>query len=128
MRLVLVLLAALGLGACGDDEPKQRTAFIQFLQERIVGKPGVHVPKLTAEQTAAFGDYAKHYAVIADFNAALDSEVGKPMQRAIEAGAPHSLEDLPGRRNDIAAAHEDSPRYAPRSTANSPPPMRRMPP
>ena len=33
---------------------------IQFLQERIVGKPGVHVPKLTAEQTAAFGDYAKH--------------------------------------------------------------------
>ena len=79
---------------------------VKFLQERIVGKPGVHVPKLTTEQTAAFGDYAKHYAVIADFNAALDSEVGKPMQRAIEAGAPQSLDDLPGRRNDIAAAHD----------------------
>ena len=38
------------LAGCGDDEPKQRKAFIEFLQTRIVDKPGVHVPRLNDDQ------------------------------------------------------------------------------
>jgi hypothetical protein len=97
------LLALFALVACGDNEPTQRKAFIQFLQTRIVAKPGVHVPKLTQEESAGFGDYAKHYAIIADFNASLDRAVSQPMQQAIEAGAPRSLSEVVTRRQEIAA-------------------------
>ena len=96
---VLIVFALFG---CGDNEAMQRKAFIEFLQSRIVAKPGIHVPKLTADETAAFGDYAKHYAVIADFNTGLDREVSKPLHQAVAAGAPRSLEDAVGRRQDIA--------------------------
>jgi len=97
------LLALVALVACGDNEAAQRKVFIEFLQTRIVAKPGVHVPKLTQEETASFGDYAKHYAVIADFNAALDRSVSAPLHQAIEAGAPRSLEEALARRQEIAA-------------------------
>src|SRR5207237_6743168 len=65
---IAAVLIAFALLGCGDDEATHRKAFIEFLQSRIVAKPGIHVPKLTTEETTAFGDYAKHYAVIADFN------------------------------------------------------------
>ena len=96
---VLIAVALLG---CGVNEPTQRKAFIEFLQNRIVAKPGIHVPKLSAEESSAFGDYAKHYAVIAEFNTGLDQQVSKPLQQAVEAGAPRSLEEAVGRRQDIA--------------------------
>jgi hypothetical protein len=99
---MLIVIAA-GLAACGDNEATQRKAFIEFLQSRIVAKPGVHVPKPTSEETASFGDYAQHYAVIADFNTALDQAVSKPLQQTIAAGAPRSLDEVvtkQGNRND----------------------------
>ena len=102
-RGALCLLAAFALAACGPGEATQRKAFIEFLQTRIVAKLGVHVPKLTAEETAVFGGYAKHYAVIADFNNTLDSAVSLPLQQAIAAGAPRSLDEVVARRQDIAA-------------------------
>jgi len=97
------MLALFALVACGDNEATQRKAFIEFLQTRIVAKPGVHVPKLTEAETAAFGDYAKHYAVIADFNAALDRSVSAPLHQAIAAGAPRSLDEVVTRRQEVAA-------------------------
>jgi hypothetical protein len=101
-RLVLLLaVTAIGLSACGDKEAAQRKAFIEFLQTRIVGKPGIHVPKLTTEEADAFGDYAKQYAIIADFNGRLDQAVSKPLQHALEAGAPRSLGEVVARRPDI---------------------------
>jgi hypothetical protein len=81
-RAAAVLLIAFGLAAC-DSEPTHRKAFIEFLQTRIVDKPGVHVPKPNAEQSAAFGPYAKHYEVITEFHAGLDQVVTKPLQRAL---------------------------------------------
>jgi hypothetical protein len=105
LRLAGVLIALALLG-CGDNEVTQRKAFIEFLQSRIIAKPGVHVPKLTAEETAAFGDYAKHYAVIADFNGNLDQVVSRPMQQALAKGTPHSLAEVMERRQDVAAVGE----------------------
>jgi hypothetical protein len=95
------------LAGCGDDEPKQRKAFIDFLQTRIVDKPGVHVPHLTDEQAKSFGDYAKQYAVITDFNAKLDASVGGPMQQALQNGMPSSLDDVVARRGDLAILRDD---------------------
>ena len=46
----LALALPLLLAACGDKEPEQRAAFTQFLQTRIIDKPGVRVPQLTAEE------------------------------------------------------------------------------
>ena len=102
-RYVPVIVLLFGLIACGDNEPAQRKAFIEFLQTRIVGKPGVHVAKPTAEETASFGDYARHYAVITDFNAGLDQSVSKPLREAMAKGAPHSLGEVVSRRGDFAA-------------------------
>ena len=89
-----------------DNEPAQRKAFLQFLQTRIIDKPGVHVPHLTPEDEKAFGDYAKQYAIIVDFNDGLDKSVAKPMTEAINRGAIHSLDDVVTRRADFVAAHD----------------------
>lgn len=102
-RLAIVLAMGIAPVGCGDNEATQRKAFIEFLQTRIVAKPGVHVPKLTADEATAFGDYAKQYAVIADFNARLDQSVSRPLQHALDAGAPRSLGEVVARRTDVAA-------------------------
>lgn len=98
--LLLALALPLVLAACGSKEPEQRAAFTQFLQTRIVDKPGVRVPKLTEEEKKSFGDYAAHYAVITDFNAAMDASV-KPMGNLMQKGAVRSLNDVIARRDDI---------------------------
>ncbi|WP_060512964.1 DUF3053 domain-containing protein [Pseudomonas sp. NBRC 111124] len=99
---LLALALPLVLAACGDDEPKQRAAFSEFLQTRIVDKPGVHVPKLSAEESKAFGPYSDHYAVITHFNGAMDSAV-KPLGSLLQKGAVRSLNDITSRRDDIKA-------------------------
>jgi hypothetical protein len=99
-RLAAVLLIAIGAIGC-DNEPSQRKTFIEFLQTRILDKPGVHVPKPTTDQTTALGPYAKHYEIITEFNAGLDHVVTKPLQHALEA-APRSLDQLAPRRKEIA--------------------------
>src|SRR5438132_639927 len=100
LRLAAAFAIAVGLLACGDGEATERKAFIEFLQTRIVGKPGIHVPKLTADETKALGRYAAHYAVIAEFNAHLDKVVTRPIEQAIGA-APRSLGEIAARRQEI---------------------------
>ncbi|WP_295473298.1 DUF3053 domain-containing protein [uncultured Pseudomonas sp.] len=100
---LLALALPLVLIGCGNDEPKQRAAFSQFLQTRIIDKPGLRVPKLTPEESKSFGDYTRDYAVITDFNAAMDSTV-KPFSGLLQKGAIRSLSDVLERRDDIKAA------------------------
>ncbi|HML10621.1 MAG TPA: DUF3053 family protein [Stellaceae bacterium] len=102
--IVALLLSALGAGC--NDEPAQRKAFIEFLQTRIIDKPGLHVPHLTQEETASFGDYAKQYAVITDFNDGLDKMVATPMAEAINRGSIRSLDDVVSRHADFIAARD----------------------
>ncbi|ADP15351.1 MULTISPECIES: DUF3053 domain-containing protein [Achromobacter] len=101
-RPFLVLAAALPLmlAACGNKEPEQRAAFTQFLQTRIVDKPGVRVPQLTDEEKKSFGDYAAQYAVITDFNAGMDASV-KPLSGIMQKGSMRSLNDIVTRRDDL---------------------------
>ncbi|BAP45693.1 DUF3053 domain-containing protein [Pseudomonas sp. 21LCFQ02] len=100
---LLALALPLALIACGNDEPKQRAAFTEFLQTRIVDKPGVRVPKLTAEESKSFGDYTRHYAVISDFNGDMDT-AAKPLSGLLQKGAVRSLNDVIDRREDIKTA------------------------
>lgn len=98
--VLLALALPLALTACGNKEPEQRAAFTQFLQTRIVDKPGVRVPQLTEEEKKSFGDYAAQYAVITDFNAGMDASV-KPMGNLMQKGAVRSLNDVVARRDDL---------------------------
>lgn len=97
---LLALALPLLLTACGSSEPDQRAAFKQFLQTRIIDKPGVYVPKLTPEESKSFGDYTQHYAVITDFNSGMDASV-KPLNGFVQKGAFHSLSDVIERRDDL---------------------------
>jgi hypothetical protein len=105
LRAAAFALLAVLVAAC-NDEPAQRKAFIDFLQTRIIDKPGLHVPHLTPDEANSFGDYAKQYAIITDFNDGLDQSVAKPMQEAIDGGAIRSWDDLVTRRADIVAARD----------------------
>ncbi len=67
VAFVALIAVAGGLGACGGSEEEQRKAFIQFLQTRIVDKPGVAIPRPTAQEKIAFGRYAADYDVILNF-------------------------------------------------------------
>jgi hypothetical protein len=96
---------AICLAGC-DDEPAERKAFIEFLQTRIIDKPGLHVPHLTPEETKSFGPYAQQYAVITDFNDGLDRSVAKPMAEAIDHGAIRSLDEVVTRHTDFVAARD----------------------
>lgn len=99
---LLALALPLVLAACGNDEPEQRAAFSQFLQTRIVDKPGVRVPKLTPEESKSFGDYTTHYAVITDFNSSMDATM-KPLGELVKKGEMRSVGDVVSRRDDIKA-------------------------
>jgi hypothetical protein len=102
--VAIILLSAFVAGC--NDEPAQRKAFIDFLQTRIIDKPGLHVPHLTQEEAASFGDYAKQYAIITDFNDGLDKSVAQPMEAAINRGSIRSLDDVVTRHADFIAARD----------------------
>lgn len=99
---LLALALPLALAACGSDEPDQRAAFKQFLQSRILDKPGVHVPKLTGDESKSFGDYATHYAVITDFNSGMDASI-QPLSALVQQGAIRSVGDVVTHKDDFKA-------------------------
>jgi Protein of unknown function (DUF3053) len=76
VRAVIVILAlALPLGACGPSEPQQRQALISFLNEHLLGKPGIHLPVPPEEMRKSWGPYAAHYTVIQDGYHAINGSV-----------------------------------------------------
>jgi hypothetical protein len=105
--LIALIILPLGLGGCDDRQAKeaaQRKAFVEFLQGRILDKPGARLPVMTAEETDRIGDYVNHYAIIQDFNKTMEGSVKGPMQEAIAKGAVRSVGDLVSRRGDIVTA------------------------
>ena len=91
--MALVWLAAALLAGC-SQEPKQRAAFIDFLQTRILDKKSGVVPILTKQDKDTLGDdYAKQYAVIQDFHEALNDTVSKPASDLLSKGSFNSIGD-----------------------------------
>src|SRR3974390_2255122 len=98
LRAAILVFAV--LTGC-DDEPAERRAFIDFLQEHIVSRPGVHVMLLNDDLRKSFGPYAKQYQIILDFNDDLDLS-------ALEAAAKlkyevNDLTDLATHRPELLA-------------------------
>jgi Protein of unknown function (DUF3053) len=52
--LAALVTLALSIAGCFDQEPAQRKAFIEFLQNRIINKPGLHIPM--AKNLQSFGE------------------------------------------------------------------------
>ena len=71
--VVALVGVALGLAACGGDEPAQRKAFIEFLQTRIIDKPGLHIPIMSDQDVANLGPYADQYRIMNGFHHELDA-------------------------------------------------------
>ncbi len=85
---------ALLLAGCFGQEEAQRKAFIEFLQTRIIDKPGLHIPIMSGQDVANFGPYANQYRIMNGFHHQLDAAVAKDFARAMQIGSPRSIEDL----------------------------------
>jgi hypothetical protein len=101
--IAALVALAFSLVGCGDQEATQRKAFIEFLQTRIIDKPGVHVPTLTPDLSDKFGLYVKHYAVITTFNSDMDQSVSGFLAKAVRVASVTSIADAVSRRDDVAA-------------------------
>lgn len=85
---------ALLLAGCFGNEPAQRKAFIEFLQTRIIDKPGLHIPIMSDQDVANFGPYADQYRIMNGFHHQLDATISKDFASAMQIGSPRSLEEL----------------------------------
>lgn len=85
---------ALLLGGCFGQEPAQRAAFIEFLQKRIVDKPGLHIPIMSDQDVANFGPYADQYRIMNGFHHRLNAAISADFARAMQIGSPRSLDEL----------------------------------
>ncbi|WP_279379422.1 DUF3053 family protein [Sodalis glossinidius] len=61
------MLGVFQLTGCGDKEPEQRQAFIQFLQNTIL-PGGERIPTLSVAQKEQFGPYANDYQILQTFS------------------------------------------------------------
>lgn len=102
LRFLWLLMAGLALAGCVNKEPEQRVAFITWLQAQVLDTPGAAVPALRDAQRDAFGVYADHYAVLADFDAVAASVVRR-LARALEHEQLQSLAQLQARYDALRA-------------------------
>jgi hypothetical protein len=108
MNFVLrtLCLVVLVLTGC-DDERTERRAFIDFLQEHIVSRPGVHIVLMNAELAKSFGPYTSHYQIILDFNSNLDLS---PLERVAHLkGQISDLDDFVAHRGEFRTLREAVP-------------------
>lgn len=83
LRLVLLLLALSVLAGC-SSEPSERKAFADFLQTRILDKPGVRLPVPNEDDRKQFGRYTTHYDVILRYSAEME-KVLAPMKSTLQS-------------------------------------------
>ena len=103
-----IVLLALSAAACGDKEPEQRKAFIEFLQTRIVDKPGVRVPRLSDEEVKKFGPYAGHFNVMRGFTDNPEmTGIAKQMQEVTKRVSITSIQGLIDNRGALRSVKDD---------------------
>lgn len=79
---VLALLVVFQLTACGDKEPDQRKAFIDYLQNTVI-RSGQNLPTLSEDQKQKFGNYANDYTIILTFSRQLKQSVDNSLAPAV---------------------------------------------
>lgn len=64
---LLAFLVMFLVTACGDKEPEQRKAFIDYLQNTVM-RSGMKLPTLSEDQKQKFGPYVSDYAILVTFH------------------------------------------------------------
>ena len=64
---LLAFLVMFLVTACGDKEPEQRKAFIDYLQNTVM-RSGMKLPTLSEDQKQKFGPYVSDYAILVTFS------------------------------------------------------------
>lgn len=106
LTLRVFCLVLLTLSGC-DDEASERHAFIDFLQQHIIARPGVHLFLMNAELKKACGRYVSHYQIILDFHHDLDLA---PLERVAHLRREISdLNDFGAHRDDLRALRQAVP-------------------
>lgn len=88
-RQTLMRLGTLALGSnllltgC-SAEPKERKAFIAFLQTEVLGKSRRSMPLLNERMRKKLGGYAAHYEVITNFNQAANEKAMTKNMRELQ--------------------------------------------
>ena len=108
----MMLLALFVLSGCGDKEPAQRKAFMDFLQTRILDKPVLAVPQLTEAQKKEFGDYSKDYAIITGFHHQMNIELDSSLVPVFAGmNGVNSVSNLLEQRDDLKKMADSSGRW-----------------
>ena len=83
------------------SEPKERKAFIEFLDKEVLSARGMSYPVPNEGKRQTFGDYAKHYDVVVQF---IEKMEALPLAKQIQdVGMTTSLAQLKARREQITA-------------------------
>lgn len=101
-RLVWLAVAGLALAACMNNEPEDRAAFIAWLQPQAASDQAGPLRVPDDAQRDAFGTYAEHYEVLADFDRAARRAVAV-LKVALEHDELHTLAQLLQRGPALAA-------------------------
>lgn len=105
----VLLLMIIVVSGCGDKEPAQRKAFMDFLQSRILDKPVLAVPQLTQAQTKEFGDYSKDYAIITGFHHQMNIELDSSLVPVFAGmNGVNSVNSLLEQRDDLKKMADSS--------------------
>ena len=80
---VLALLVVMQLTACGDKEPEQRKAFIDYIQNTVM-RSGAKIPTLSEDQKQKFGSYAGDYAILVGFSQQLSKSLDASLTPALD--------------------------------------------
>ncbi|MDR3433333.1 MAG: DUF3053 domain-containing protein [Rouxiella aceris] len=81
---VIALLVVFQLTACGDKEPEQRKAFIDYLQNTVM-RSGQNLPTLSEDQKQKFGPYVNDYTIILTFSRQMKQSVDNSLAPAVNS-------------------------------------------
>lgn len=98
---VFALLVVMQLTACGDKEPEQRKAFIDYLHNTVM-RSGVHIPTLSEDQKQKFGTYVSDYAILVGFSQQLSKSVEASLTPTLEQiNQIHTAQDYIAKRDTL---------------------------
>ncbi len=101
---IMALLVIFQLTGCGDKEPQQRKAFIDYLQNTVM-RSGQNLPSLSEDQKQKFGPYVSDYTIILNFSRQLKMSVTNGLVPAVnEIGQIRVPQDYMQQRNALQQA------------------------
>ncbi len=105
----MLLMMIFAISGCGDKEPAQRKAFMDFLQSRILDKQVLAVPQLTEEEKKQFGEYSKDYAIITGFHHQMNTELNSSLVPVFAGmNSVNSVNALVEQRDDLKKMADSS--------------------